>query len=162
MLFSSESRRDGESVVWIFLIIIILAKILTALWLNSEDWFNCVVQGAAQHRCLTRTDAAARSTWFVWMAAGWRAALTLCIIHPVQLPPKDEKCQFPMVNTDSDGSSASLCLVHGRPCILVLPGNPVWFSIRFCCQLMGVFDLALLSINLCKKVSVQDKTLPDS
>ena len=36
----------------------------------------------------------------------------------------------------SDGSAASVCLVHGRPLILVLPGNPVQFSIRFCCQLM--------------------------
>lgn len=162
MLFSSESRREGESIVWILKIIIILAKFLTALSLPSEDWFHCVGKGAAQHQCLTSAGAAVRSTWCVRMAAGWKAALMLCIIHPVQLPPKDQKCQFPMANTDSGGSSASVCLLCGSPLILVLPGNPVWFSIRFCCQLMAGFCLALLLINLCKEVSVQDKTLPDS
>lgn len=143
-----EARREGGGVVWMFDcwvvgFFFVLAKTPTALSLNSKDLCNWVAQGAAQHWPLTRADPAVRGTWFVWMAAGWKGALTLCFIHPFQLPPKEEMSQFPMVNTRSDGSSASVCLVCGRPLMLVLPETPVWFGIRFWCWLVAVFELAL-------------------
>lgn len=57
----------------------------------------------------------------------------------------------------------SSCLpAGGRPLIRVPPGNPVWFSLRFCCRLMAVFELALVSVNLSREASVKEKTSPDS
>lgn len=77
------------------------------------------------------------------------------IVHYLFLSTAPKRRYVPVSHDQhSDGSSASVYLVHGRLLILVLPGNPGWFSIRFCCWLMAVFELALVSINLCKEAKL--------
>lgn len=141
-----EARREGRSAVWMFCLLFyfILVETPTVLSLNSTDLYDCVTQRAVQNQPLTR------GTWFDWMASGRKAAPTLCITHPFQLPPKRICAIFPWSALWQELSSVSLGSLT-----LVLPGN-LRGSVSG--SAAGSFELALSSINLWKEVSVQDKT----